>query len=972
MKALLTVIVSTFLFTCFGQTGIFDQAYIAHPQLPKGLLEAVAWSNTRMTHLNNQEEGCSGYPKAYGIMGLHDDGKGYFRENGAIIATYSGISIPQQKSSASLQIVAYASAYEAIRIEKSLVAEDPMTVREVLHELSEIPDSGYVNFLAREMQVYEVLRFLTNVNQAQQYNFPVYHIDLEDVFGSDNYAVLSSEKISFVENGIRSNQGVLFTISPDKSTQYGPAIWNPAPACNFSFRNGVAVSAITIHTVQGTYAGAISWAQNCASSVSYHYVVRSVDGQITQMVLEEDKGWHVGSENPYTIGYEHEGYVDNPAWYTEAMYINSADLSRDIVNSGYGISGLRTYYGPSSAGLNTLGGCTRIKGHQHYPNQSHTDPGINWNWEKYYKLINNTFNPTVLSSASGTLTDSGGSGNNYTDDERLFWLIQPSNAASIQLNFTAFALEANYDYLYIYDGANTDATLIGIYTGTTSPGMISSTGGSLLLEFRSDCSTVNSGWVANYTATLNDVTAPTTAIITPMNWKTDDFTVSFADSDLQGSISARYFMVAQYDLSTNEWLGLDSNVFEDFSVSDSRWTNVTGSYSYDAGSILISDASQQNSNTFVNAIQTNQHEYVYIWDQTFESSLSDQRAGLHFFCDDPLQSNRGNSYFVYLRESDDLVHIYKVTNNVFSLESSVPYALLPNTNYNVKTTFDPISGWIKVYINGEFVSSWQDLNPHSSGSALSFRTGGCSARFDNLMMFRNRTGAVSIPVGIGEEISQESLGAVPTVSVYSIVQDDAGNWSSQTNENYLIDLTAPLVDQLNDGQASDIDTVFTTTLEGNWLCNDPHSGIGSYSYAIGTLPQLNNVVDWTTVGLSQSMQHILSNPIYGQTYYLSIKATNGAGLEELYLSDGQKFLEGLGIEDNFLQNLILFPNPTIDYITVSGLTEFVEFELYELGGKLVSKGSTNGIVDLRGLSSGNYNLRLSSGNTFVIHKIIKQ
>ena len=63
------------------------------------------------------------------------------------------------------------------------------------------------------------------------------------------------------------------------------------------------------------------------------------------MVLEQDKAWHVGSENPYTIGYEHEGYVTQPQWYTEAMYIASADLSRDIVNPGYGIPAVRTYYG---------------------------------------------------------------------------------------------------------------------------------------------------------------------------------------------------------------------------------------------------------------------------------------------------------------------------------------------------------------------------------------------------------------------------------------------------------------------------------------------------------------------------------------------------------------------------------------------------------------------------------------------------
>jgi alkylhydroperoxidase family enzyme len=39
---------------------------------------------------------------------------------------------------------------------------------------------------------------------------------------------------------------------------------------------------------------------------------------------------------------------------------------------------------------------------------------------------------------------------------------------------------------------------------------------------------------------------------------------------------------------------------------------------------------------------------------------------MHFFCSDPTLPNRGNSYFVYLREETDKVQIYKVTNDVFS------------------------------------------------------------------------------------------------------------------------------------------------------------------------------------------------------------------------------------------------------------------------------------------------------------------
>ena len=131
---------------------------------------------------------------------------------------------------------------------------------------------------------------------------------------------------------------------------------------------------------------------------------------MTQMVRESDKAWHVGSENPYTIGYEHEGYVSNPAWYTDAMYRSSANLTRDILASGYGINGHRTAYYPWTATTNynqagVPGSCNRIKGHQHFPNQTHTDPGEFWDWDFYYKLINEGTLPQVYIQDSGVLYD---------------------------------------------------------------------------------------------------------------------------------------------------------------------------------------------------------------------------------------------------------------------------------------------------------------------------------------------------------------------------------------------------------------------------------------------------------------------------------------------------------------------------------------------------------------------------------------
>ena len=71
----------------------------------------------------------------------------------------------------------------------------------------------------------------------------------------------------------------------------------------------------------------------------------------------------------------------------------------------------------------------------------------------------------------------------------------------IKVSFSEFALEADYDFLYIYDGTSTNATLIGSYTGGTSPGEVTATNsqGALTFRFSSDQAVSAPGWKARVT-----------------------------------------------------------------------------------------------------------------------------------------------------------------------------------------------------------------------------------------------------------------------------------------------------------------------------------------------------------------------------------------------------------------------------------------------------------------------------------------
>jgi N-acetyl-anhydromuramyl-L-alanine amidase AmpD len=978
MRSLFTLFLITHL-TGFTQSIDFNAYYAEYPLVPKGLIEAVSYTNTRMQVLDpGAPSSCTGMPKAYGILGLFDGNTSYFNPNGEVIAALSGISVYEQKENAQREIQAYAHAFHQLMLETGASnSEDGAAVYVVLSHLSEIPDSGKVNLFARDAQVYEILKFLNDPAKANEFNFPVHQYALVEIFGEANLAILNSPKVRILENEISNATGSLYDPAPlCRSVNYSPAIWTPAATCNFSSRNGTAISAITIHTVQGTYAGCISWFQNCSASVSAHYVIRSSDGQVTQMVDEADKAWHVGSENPYTIGYEHEGYVNNASWYTEAMYSASAALSRDIVGSGYGIPALRTYFGNAGSVVNVVGNCTKIKGHQHYPNQTHTDPGINWNWEKYYRLINDS--PTIqsITTSSGAFYDSGGQTSNYTDDERKIWVFEPANATSVTLNFTSFNLENNWDFLFLYDGNSIDAPLIGKYTGTTGPGTITSTGSSITVEFRSDCATSTAGWEADYSSAIVavDNTPPTTLIAAENSWRTENFTTSITDADPSG-VTGKFVLISDRDPATGIWsgngeLGYAEELFE---VNMDNWTAVTGPFALNNGAIACTDAAQTNSNCYLNVVQDAGTSYLYAWDQTFTSALTNQRAGMHFFCDDPTLPNRGNSYFVFLRETDNVAQIYKVVNDTWTLVSTGNIDVVSDVSYASKVTYEPTSGWIKYYINDSLIVQWQDPEPLQSGNSISLRTAGCSAEYDNVSVYKSRSETVSVEVSPSGHMRYESLNALPTGKVKSLALDLYDNWSLQESEEYLIDWSIPELTFLNDGSFSnDIDTITTALIEGNWLAVDIHSSIGTYEIAIGTLPSLNDIMDWTDLGTANLFSQVLSTTEFGTTYHIALRATNGAGLTDLFVSDGQTLIDpnlGVGIKENTLAEIGIFPNPASDHLYFSGFAPGISYTIVDSFGKKIFFGDSPSI-DISNWAAGMYTVLLQYGSDIRKEKVI--
>ena len=79
----------------------------------------------------------------------------------------------------------------------------------------------------------------------------------------------------------------------------------------------------------------------------------------------------------------------------------------------------------------------------------------------------------------------------------------------------------------------------------------------------------------------------------------------------------------------------------------------------------------------------------------------------------------------------------------------------------------------------------------------------------------------------------------------------------------------------------------------------------------------------------------------------------------------------LSIEDHSYQNLNIYPNPSSNYIQISGLTKKVNYKLFNFLGKDINQGiiSNNEKIDIQNLANGLYFLQI---NNEVTMKFIKE
>jgi hypothetical protein len=307
--------------------------------VPADLLAAVSYVETQWQMVDGHEEH-EGRPAGAGLFALWGDN--------LAAGVAAGIDEAAIASDPAASIAAGATRIAALAGDLGVEGDDLMAWLPVVEAFSQNPDEesrfGYGE---------DVLRVLAGGAT----------VIAED--GTVVAAVPAHAEIPMPGTGI-----------PRGTTDYPSSIWRPSP--NFNSRGGVPVSLVVIHSCEGNYAGCWGWLKNSAAGASAHYVVKENGAEITQLVREASRAWHVAaayecsraggaqcnrngmSTNTFSVGIEHAGFASQSSWQNgliEASSKLTCDIAKDhgvprdrnhIVSHGQLQPWNRTHPGPNS------------------------------------------------------------------------------------------------------------------------------------------------------------------------------------------------------------------------------------------------------------------------------------------------------------------------------------------------------------------------------------------------------------------------------------------------------------------------------------------------------------------------------------------------------------------------------------------------------------------------------------------------
>lgn len=424
--------------------------------------------------------------------------------------------------------------------------------------------------------------------------------------------------------------------------------------------------------------------------------------------------------------------------------------------------------------------------------------------------------------------------------------------------------------------------------------------------------------IINDCSTPSDTEAPTTSITTNRNWYNSEFETSFSDADNAGGTGVKHSFYQIMDYNGTEWRANGNKGYfnDNFTTAiHSDWTALWGTWSISAGRLLQTDEASTNTNIYASVAQESGNIYLYHWQQKIAGSGSNKRSGMYFFCKDPTQTGRLESYMVYLRADGNTAEIYKYKNNSYETASGGLYAegtytIDPNIWYDVKVIFNTATGIISLYIDNNLAATLTDPNPLVLGNSISLRTGNCQTEYDDIKVYKSRANTITVlpeestvaDIRYQSPSTTQEAGRIRTVLV-----DNANNWSTSVSKNIFTDFDVPTTSiavsgtwQTDDFTASYTDTDILSGIEKSfynvsdyngtkwssnqnlgYVTNDFDSEIGTeWTSQIGTwaissnhLTQTNEVE--TNTNISSYLQQDLSNR-YLYSFDMNISGANAS------------------------------------------------------------------------------------------------
>ncbi|HEY5924012.1 MAG TPA: N-acetylmuramoyl-L-alanine amidase, partial [Kofleriaceae bacterium] len=237
-------------------TDKFEQAARDY-DVPVDLLKAVAYVETRWNHVAGEDDEL-GRAAGAGVFGLWGDNL----ERGAAAAQ---LDVDDVRTDRTANIMAAAARLSELAVARGSSGGDLMAWMPVVDDFAQNPDD-----------------------------------EARKAFLADVQTVLATGATSVAEDG-----SVIAEITPHTEIgmpevttiaaggDFAEAIWRASP--NFNSRNGTAVSLVVIHSCEGGYSGCWGWLRNSSAGASAHYVVNESGSEVTQLVREANRAWHVAA-----------------------------------------------------------------------------------------------------------------------------------------------------------------------------------------------------------------------------------------------------------------------------------------------------------------------------------------------------------------------------------------------------------------------------------------------------------------------------------------------------------------------------------------------------------------------------------------------------------------------------------------------------------------------------------------------------